>query len=424
LKKHHLNKKMKRIYLDHAATTPVDAEVLKEMLPYFTEYYGNPSSLHSFGREAHNALEKARAQIANLMKAKKEDIIFTAGGSESNNIAIKGIAYKHKELITDFEGPHIITSAIEHPAVFETCKYLEEQGFKVKYLPVDKYGIVNLEELKQAISKGTFLITIMHANNEIGTIEPIEEIGKIAKERDIVFHTDAVQSFGKINVAVEKMNVDLLSVSAHKIYGPKGVGALYIKKGLQIEPFIQGGGHEKGFRSGTENISGIVGFGKAAQLAEQRLENDYHYLVKLRDKLIKGTTKKIQESYLNGHPTKRLPNNAHFRFTGIEGESLVLSLDEKGVAASTGSACSSKKLEPSHVLLAIGLNEVEAHGSLRLTLGRENNEEEINYVLEVLPEVVERLRKISPLWGKKLELEKWKKKLEKEERKSKEIKLG
>ncbi|MDI6887699.1 MAG: cysteine desulfurase NifS [Candidatus Thermoplasmatota archaeon] len=414
---------MKRIYLDHAATTPIAQEVLKEMLPYFTEFYGNASSLHSFGREAHNAIEKARAQIANLIKAKEEEIIFTSSGTESDNLAIKGIAYRHKELITDFEGPHIITSAIEHPAVLETCKYLEQQGFRVKYLPVDKYGFVNVEELENSISKGTFLITIMHANNEIGTIEPIEEIGKIAKERDVILHTDAVQSFGKVPIDVGKMNADLLSVSAHKIYGPKGVGALYIKRGVQVEPFIHGGGHERGLRSSTENIAGIVGLGKAAELAQQRIESDAAYMTKLRDKLIKNITENVEESYLNGHPTKRLPNNAHFRFTGIEGESLVLSLDEKGIASSTGSACSSKKLEPSHVLLAIGLNEVEAHGSLRLTLGRENTEEEIDYVLSVLPEVVERLRKISPLWGKKLELEEWKKKLEKEERKSKEIEL-
>ncbi|MEW6070804.1 MAG: cysteine desulfurase family protein, partial [Candidatus Thermoplasmatota archaeon] len=291
---------MKRVYLDHAATTPIDAEVLKAMLPYFTDYYGNPSSLHSFGREAYNAMEKAREQIANLIKAKKEEIIFTAGGTESDNLAIKGVAYKHKELITDFEGPHIITSAIEHPAVFETCKYLENQGFKVKYLPVDKYGIVNLEELENSISKGTFLITIMHANNEIGTIEPIEEIGKIAKERDIIFHTDAVQSFGKITIDVEKMGVDVLSISGHKIYGPKGIGALYIKKGVLLEPFTHGGGHEKGLRSSTENVSGIVGLGKAAELAQQRLEKDYHYLVKLRDRLIKSVIEKIPESYLNG----------------------------------------------------------------------------------------------------------------------------
>lgn len=414
---------MKRIYLDHASTTPVSREVLEEMLPYLTDYYGNASSLHSFGREAYTAMEQARDRVANVIKAKKDEIIFTSSGTESDNLAIEGIAYSNKELITDFKGPHIITSAIEHPAVLEVCKYLEGEGFKVKYLPVDSYGLVNMEDLEKSISRGTFLITIMHANNEIGTIEPIDEIGKIAKERKIIFHTDAVQSFGKIHIDVEKMNIDLLSISAHKIYGPKGVGALYIRKGVQLRPLMHGGGHERGLRSSTENIAGIVGLGKAAQLASQRFKNGYEYMIKLRNKLIENNLKNIPESYLNGHPTKRLPNNAHFRFTGIEGESLVLSLDEKGIASSTGSACSSKKLEPSHVLLAIGLNEVDSHGSLRLTLGRENTEEEIDYVLEVLPEVVERLREISPLWGKKLELEKWKKRLEKEERKSKKIEL-
>lgn len=415
---------MRRIYLDHAATTPIDPEVLNAMMPYFTEYFGNASSLHSFGREAYNAMESAREKVADALNAKKEEIIFTAGGTESDNIAIKGIALKHKEYITDFEGPHIITSKIEHPAVLETCRYLEHQGFKVKYLGVDKDGLINLKELENSISKGTFLITIMHANNEIGTIEQIAEIGKTARERKIIFHTDAVQSFGKVRIDMTKTNIDLLSLSAHKIYGPKGIGALYIRKGTQLEPFTHGGGHEKGLRSSTENISGIVGLGKAAELASQRMDSDMKYMIRLRNRLIKDVLDSIKESYLNGHPTQRLPNNAHFRFTGIEGEALVLSLDEKGVAASTGSACSSKKLEPSHVLTAIGLNEVETHGSLRLTLGRENTEEEINYVLEVLPEVVNKLRLISPLWGKKLDLEKWKKRLEKEERKSKEIKLS
>jgi cysteine desulfurase len=403
---------MKRIYLDHAATTPIDAKVLEEMLPYFGVNFGNASSLHSFGRAAYEAMERARERVAISIKAKKEEITFTAGGTESDNLAIKGIAYKHRELITDFEGPHIITSKIEHPAVLEPCKYLEGLGFKVKYLPVDKHGIIDLKKLESAISKGTFLITIMHANNEIGTIEPIKEIGKLAKEHGITFHTDAVQSFGKIPISVDEMNIDLLSISSHKIYGPKGVGALYIKKGIKLEALMHGGGHERGLRSSTENISGIVGFGKAAELATERLTKDSQYLTKLRDKIISKVLEIIPESYLNGHPTQRLPNNAHFRFTGIEGESLVLALDEKGIAASTGSACSSKKLEPSHILLAIGLNEVEAHGSLRLTLGRENTEEEIDYLLEVLPEVVGRLREISPLWEKKLELEKWKKKLE------------
>ena len=401
---------MKRIYMDHAATTPVDKKVLEEMLPFFTEKYGNPSSLHSFGREAHDAMEKARENIAKLVNAEKDEIVFTSGGTESDNFAIKGIAYKMKEEITDYNGPHIITSSIEHPAVMETCKYLELQGFKVKYLPVDRYGVVNLDDLKKSISKGTFLITIMHANNEIGTIQNIDEIGKIAKKHNVVFHSDAVQSAGKIPVDVKKTNIDLLSISSHKIYGPKGVGALYIRKGVKPEPVIHGGGHEKGLRSGTENIPNIVGFGKACELAKKRLNEDAEHLTTLRDKLIKNVLN-IEESYLNGHPTQRLPNNAHFRFTAIEGESLILSLDEKGIAASTGSACSSKKLLPSHVLLAIGLNEVEAHGSLRLTLGRENTEDDVKYVIDVLPCIVENLRKMSPLWKKPLEIGKWKKRM-------------
>ncbi|MDI6916336.1 MAG: cysteine desulfurase NifS [Thermoplasmatales archaeon] len=403
---------MRKIYMDCASTTPVDKDVVKEMLPFSTEKYGNPSSLHSFGREAHDAMEKARENIAKLINADKDEIVFTSGGTESDNLAIKGIAYKMKEEITDYKGPHIITSSIEHPAVMETCKYLGLQGFKVKYLPVDKYGVVNLDNLKKSISRGTFLITVMHANNEIGTIQNIEEIGKIAKEHNIVFHSDAVQSVGKIPVDVKKTKIDLLSISSHKIYGPKGVGALYIRKGVKLEPMIHGGGHEKGIRSGTENIPNIVGFGKACELAKKRLNEDAEHLTILRDKLIKNVLN-IEESYLNGHPTLRLPNNAHLRFTAVEGESLILSLDEKGIAASTGSACSSKKLLPSHVLLAIGLNEIEAHGSLRITLGRGNTENEVKYVIDVLPGIIRNLREMSPLWKKPLEIEKWKKEMKK-----------
>lgn len=388
---------MKKIYMDHASTTPVDPEVVEAISPYFTEYYGNASSLHSFGQEAYEAMENARKKIANLIKAKPEEIMFTSSGTESDNIAIKGIAYKMKKYKD--KGSHIITSEIEHPAVLETCKHLENQGFKVKCLPVDKYGLVSPDDLEEAISTSTFLISIMHANNEIGTIEPIEEIGKIAREREIPFHTDAVQSAGKLDIDVNGMNIDMLSLSSHKMYGPKGTGALFIRKGIKLEPIIQGGGHERGFRSGTENIPGIVGMGKACELAEKRMDVDVVNLKNMRDKLIKGILE-IEESYLNGHPTKRLPNNAHFRFTAIEGESLVMSLDDKGIAASTGSACSSKKLKPSHVLMAIGLNEVEAHGSLRLTLGRQNTDEEIEWVIEVLPTIIEKLREMSPLWKK------------------------
>ncbi|MFQ6055487.1 MAG: cysteine desulfurase family protein, partial [Methanosarcinales archaeon] len=323
------------------------------------------------------------------------EIIFTAGGTESDNLAIKGVAYKNRK-----KGKHIITSAIEHPAVIETCKYLEKQGFEVTYLPVYSEGIVRVEDLENAIrekNNKTILITIMHANNEIGTIQPIEEIGKIAKEKDIYFHTDAVQSVGKIPVDVDAMNIDLLSISSHKIYGPKGVGALYIRKGTKIEPLVHGGGHEFGLRSTTENIPGIVGLAKAIELRKERMQEDLEKLTPLRDYLIRGVLTNIEESYLNGHLTQRLPNNANFYFKYIEGESLILNLDRKGIAASTGSACSSTKLEPSHVLLAIGLKPEDAHGSLRLTLGRENTKEEVEYVLEALMEVVEKLRAISPL---------------------------
>ena len=388
---------MRRIYLDHAATTPVDKEVVEMMLPYFTKYYGNASSLHSFGRESHDALQKSRQQVADILNAKNNEIIFTSGGTESDNFALKGVAYRNKDK-RGSKGYNIITSAIEHPAVLETCKHLEKQGFKVKYLPVDEYGRIKLDELEKSISKDTFLISIMFANNEIGTIEPIEEIGKIASENNIVFHTDAVQAIGKIPIDLKKLHIDMLSISSHKIYGPKGVGALFVREGVKLQPILHGGGHETGLRSGTENIPGIVGLGKACELARKRLQEDTAHMRKLRDLLVSGVLEKIEESYLNGHPQERLVNNAHFRFTAIEGESLVMGLDEKGVAASTGSACSSKKLQPSHVLLAIGLTPVDAHGSLRLTLGWENTREEVEYVLQVLPEVVTRLREISPLW--------------------------
>jgi len=379
-----------KVYMDHASTTPMDREVFEAMKPYFLEKYGNASSLHSFGMEAKEALEKSREMVANLIGADADEIIFTGGGTESDNLAIKGIAFKAGR-------GHIITSSIEHPAVLETCRFLEKKGFKVTYLPVDKYGMVNPEDVENAIEKDTILITIMHANNEIGTIEPIEEIGKIASEKGILFHTDAVQSVGKLPINVKKINVDLLSISAHKIYGPKGVGALYIRKGTKIDAIIHGGGHERGLRSSTENIPGIVGLAKACSLAGERMEVDVKKMKRLRDTLIKGVLE-IEESYLNGHPEKRLPNNAHFYFKGIEGESLILMLDDAGIAASTGSACSSKKLTASHVLLAIGLKPEDAHGSLRLTLGRENTEEEVEYVLETLPKIVKKLREISPMW--------------------------
>lgn len=389
---------MKRVFMDNASTTKVDPEVLNTMLPYFTEYYGNPSSIHAFGREARKAVDTARTHVGDLLGAKDDEIIFTAGGTESDNLAIKGVAYLNKDKRTT-KGPHIITSTIEHPGVLETCRHLETQGFQVKYLPVDKDGIVNPEELQKSISKNTFLITIMFANNEIGTIQPIEEIGKIAHKHDIIFHTDAVQAVAKLPIDVKKQHIDLLALSSHKIYGPKGIGALYIRNGVKVQPIIHGGGHEKGVRSSTLNVPGIVGLGKACDLAEKRMTKDIPYMKTLRDLLIKNTLQ-IEESHLNGHPEKRLVNNAHFRFTGIEGESILLGLDEQGIATSTGSACSSQKLQASHVLLAIGLDPVQAHGSLRMSLGRENTKEEVTYVSKIIPQIVEKLRMMSPLWNR------------------------
>jgi cysteine desulfurase len=376
--------------MDHSATTPVDPLVVEAMLPYFSEKFGNPSSLYTIGRQSRKAIEESRQKVADLIGAKKEEIIFTGSGTESDNLAIKGIAYKNRK-----KGDHIITSSIEHHAVLHTCKYLETQGFKVTYMPVDKDGLVNPKDVEKAITPQTILITIMHANNEIGTIQPIEEIGKIAKEKNIPLHTDAVQTTGKIPLNVDALGVSLLSISAHKIYGPKGVGALYLRKGTFVEPQLHGGGHERNLRSSTENVPGIVGFGKACELAKEHLPEEAR-LADLRDRLIKGILE-IKDSYLNGHPVKRLPNNANVRFSYIEGESMILNLDMKGVAASTGSACSSTSLEPSHVLMAIGLKPEEAHGSLRLTLGRGNTQEDVDYVVSVLPEIVNKLRMISPL---------------------------
>jgi cysteine desulfurase len=381
------------IYMDHSATSPVDPEVFEAMKPYFVDSFGNASTLYSLGREGKQAMEAARIEVASLINAEPKEIIFTSGGTESDNLAIKGTAYKLKN-----KGNHIITTNIEHPAVDETCKYLEKNGFKVTYLPVGEDGIIKVDDLKAAITDETILITVMHANNEIGTIQPIEEIGKIASEKKIYFHTDAVQTVGKIPVDVKKMNVDMLSLSSHKLYGPKGVGALYIKKGVRIEPLLHGGGHERGLRPGTENVAGIVGLGKACSIAKVSQETDAQKLTNLRNKLVDGILNSIEDSYLNGDRTKRLPNNANFRFTGIEGESLILRLDTKGIAASTGSACSSTKLEASHVLTAIGLKEVEAHGSLRISLGHENTEEDIEYAIKAIKEVVEQLRQMSPLW--------------------------
>ncbi|MCW1301487.1 MAG: cysteine desulfurase NifS [Candidatus Nanoarchaeia archaeon] len=381
---------MKKVYMDYAATTPVDPRVFKEMRKFFTQKFGNTMSLHRYGREAKEAVEEAREHVAKLMGAKANEIIFTSGATEANNFALKGIALANKH-----KGKHIIISSIEHHSVIDPAKYLARNGFELSFLPVDKYGIVKVDLLEKLIRKDTILISVMHANNEIGTIEPIEEIGKICEERDIYFHCDAAQSFGKIEVNVDKVKVDLLTVSAHKLYGPKGVGAIYIREGTEIEPLLHGGGHEFGLRSSTLNVPGIVGFGKAVEIAAKEMKSEALRLRKLRDRLIKGVLE-IPGSHLNGHPIKRLPNNANFWFAGVEGESLVMELDRYGIAASTGSACSSSSLEPSHVLLAIGLGPHQAHGSLRLTLGRWSSLNDVNYVLEVLPKAVGRLRKISP----------------------------
>jgi len=394
--------------MDSSATTPVDPDVVRAMAEYFTEKFGNASSLHSYGREAFEAVQDSRKKVSSLIGARTEEIIFTSGGTESDNLAIIGTVRVMRTKGKD----HIITSSIEHPAVLETCRSLEEEGFKVTYLPVDKFGIINPEDVRSAVSERTALITVMHSNNEIGSIEPIKEIGEIAKGKGVLIHTDAIQSAGKIPIDVNGMNVDLLSISAHKIYGPKGVGALYVRKGVVLQPLIHGGGHERGLRSGTENVTGIVGLGAASDLARTRLDDDSQRFRALRDKLTREALQGIEESYLNGHPTMRLPTNINLRFTGIEGESLILELDDKGIAASTGSACSSKKLEPSHVLMAIGLNAVEAHGSLRLTLTRGNTEEDIEYVVESLKVVVTKLRAMSPLWKKTVELDKWQKQLQ------------
>ncbi len=379
---------MKRVYMDHAATTYVDPEVIQAMLPYLSERFGNASSLHSFGREAKEALEHSREVVAKALGASPDEIYFTSGGTESDNLAIKGVMWANRDK------NHVITSLIEHHAVLETCSSLEERGLDVTYLPVDRYGLVSLNHLEDSITEKTGLITIMHANNEIGTIEPIKEIGKIARENDVYLHTDAVQTFGKIPTDVNELNVDLLSISGHKIYGPKGVGVLYVREGVRIEPVQHGGGHEKGMRSGTENVPGIVGLAKAVEISQRELGKEAERLKRLRDRLIKGVLE-IEDSWLNGHPTNRLPNNANFGFAGVEGESLILRLDAKGVAASTGSACSSGSGAPSHVLTAIGLTPEQTSGSLRLTLGKRNTEEDIDYVLEVLPEIVSDLRKLS-----------------------------
>jgi len=404
-------KKRCGVYLDYASTTPTDERVIKAMAPYFKEKFGNTMSLHGFGQEAKEALEKSREGVANLMGAKASEVIFTSSATESNNLALKGIALARRSPCLAGApakrvggGGHVIISSIEHACVMESAKWLENQGFEITRLKVDQYGLVKPDDVRKAIKKETILVSIIHANNEIGTIQPIREIGEVIRKKSeilnlkskIYFHTDAAQSFGKIPIDVNKMNIDLLTASSHKMYGPKGAALLFVKSGTKIEPLLHGGGHEFGLRSSTVNVPAIVGFAEACRICQKELRQESKRLSILRDKLIKGVLSKIGGAHLNGHPKKRLPNNVNFSFDFIEGESLVIQFDLHGIAASTGSACSSATLEPSHVLLAIGLKPQEAHGSLRLSFGRWTKEKNIDYVLEVLPKVVKKLRKISP----------------------------
>jgi cysteine desulfurase len=380
------------IYMDHSATTFVKPEVLESMIPYFTEHFGNPSSLYGIARYSKKAIDTARMQTAKALGADPDEVYFTSGGSESDNWAIKGIALANRK-----RGNHIITTRIEHHAVLHTCQFLEKEGFEITYLPVDQYGLVSPVDLEKAITDKTILISVMYANNEIGTIEPVAELGAIARKHKVYFHTDAVQAIGNIPIDVKSQNIDLLSLSAHKFYGPKGIGALYIRKGVRIGNLIHGGGQERKRRAGTENIAGIVGLGTAIELATADITGHNAKIRTMRDRLIRGVLEKIPNSRLNGHPEKRLPGNFNVSFEFIEGESMLLLLDDEGVCASTGSACTSGSLEPSHVLLATGLPVEISHGSLRLTLGDANTEADVDFVLEVLPGVVKKLRDMSPL---------------------------
>jgi cysteine desulfurase len=382
------------VYADNAATTKVRPEVLAKMIPYFTEYYGNPSSLYSEGRNTAVAIDKARETVASLLGAKPQEIIFTSGGSESDNMAIRGIAAKRGK-------GHIITTKIEHHAVLHTVQDLEKQGFEATYLDVDKDGIISLDQLKNAIREDTILITVMFANNEIGTIQPIKEIGEIARAHKIPFHTDAVQAAGHLHINVEEMNIDMLSLSAHKFGGPKGTGVLYVKRGVAPKTLITGGGQERGKRAGTENIAGIVGTAEALSIATAEIDAETERLTKLRDRLIEEILQKIPYTRLNGSKDKRLPSNVNISVEYIEGESLILMLDLNGICASSGSACTTGSLDPSHVLLALGLTHEVAHGSLRLSLGCDTTEADVDYILEVLPKVVDRLRAMSPVWDRK-----------------------
>lgn len=383
----------KKLYLDNAATTRVKKEVVEEMRKYFDEFYGNPSSsLYELGRKSKQAIENSRKQVADFLNADEKEIYFTAGGSESDNWAVKGVAFANKN-----KGNHIITTKIEHHAILHTCEYLEKFGFETTYLDVDKYGMIDLEQLKEAIRPETILISVMFANNEIGTIQPIEQIGEIAKEHGIIFHTDSVQALGSVKIDVEKQHIDLLSMSAHKIGGPKGVGGMYIRKGVKIDNFIHGGGQERGRRAGTEGVQNIVGFGKAVELAKRDFDQHIERLTTLRNKLIEGIKANIPDVVLNGHPTMRLPNNVNFSYKYVEGESILLLLDMEGISASSGSACTSGSLDPSHVLLATGLDHGTAHGSIRFTISEEITEEDIDFTIETMKKIIARLRAMSPI---------------------------
>jgi cysteine desulfurase len=379
----------KSTYFDYAATTPVDPEVVKAMKPFFNKKFGNSSSLHSFGFETKEVLENNRKIIADAINAKLEEIVFTGSATESNNMALKGVAFANK-------GRHILVSSIEHDCVLNSGEWLKKQGFEVEKISVDKYGIVSPGEIEKKIRKDTILVSVMHVNNEVGTIQPIKEIGDICKKRNVYFHTDAAQSFGKIPIDVKKMNIDLLTVSSQKIYGPKGAAALFIREGVRIDPLLHGGGQELGMRSSTVNIPAIVGFGKATEICLFEMKKEGERLTKLRNRIINTILKEISNSYLNGHSEKRISNNVNIRFSFVEGESILFLLDSLGIAISTASACSSPKLEPSHVLTAMGLKHEEAHGSIRLSLGRWTTSEDVDYLLEVLPKVIKKLRNISP----------------------------
>lgn len=379
-------------YLDFASGCPVDERVIEAMLPYMREHFGNPSSVHSFGFRVREAIEDSRQKILNLINGKNGDLVFTSGATEANNLAVIGYAMRNAR-----KGKHVLVSSIEHMSVINPAKYLQKNGFEVEYIPVDRYGMVDVDFVKSRVRDDTILVSVQHANNEIGTIQPVEEIGKFLEDKNAAFHVDATASLGKIKVDVSRIGADLLTVSSNDIYGPRGVGALYIKEGVKVQPVILGGGQERGLRSGTENVPAIVGFGVAAEITVKEWREDAEKMRRLRDRIIESLLE-IEESYLNGHPEKRLPNNVNVRFSYIEGESIVLSLDMAGIQASTGSACSSKTLQPSHVLMACGLKHEEAHGSLVLTLGKYNTDEDVDRLLEVLPGIVERLRMMSPLY--------------------------